>query len=85
MDEFWDDLLSSWWGKLLMAVVLFLITWAVIAFFNKYETTGEGGRVPWYVALVYFIGGKWVAAAPFALFGLLLSYAGIQQFRHGDE
>lgn len=85
MDEFWDNLLSSWWGKLLMAIVIFLITWGVYAFFNRLETTGEGGRVPWYVAMLYYVGGKWVILVPLTIIGLLLGWAGIQQLRSGEE
>ena len=85
MEDIWDALLSNWWGKLLLAVVCFVVAWGAYSFFDDYETTGQGGRVPWWVALVYAIGGKWAAAAPFTLIGLLLGYGGLRQLRTGAE
>ena len=85
MDDFWDDLLGSWWGKMLMSLVLFLIAWAIFSHFSRMEAEGGSSRIVWYVALAYYIGGKWTVAGTFALMGLLLGYAGFRQLRDGHE
>jgi len=80
-----DMMLRLWWGKLIVAVICGAITVVVFIFFHRYETTGEGGRIPIYIAIFYYIGGKWTASAPFALATLGLLLSGIKQLRTGEE
>jgi hypothetical protein len=93
MDGFWDDLLRSWWGKIVIAALCRAIACAIVVFFRRYEAAHDPmvgpwlvwADAPWYVVAVYYIGGKWVAAAPFGAIGLLLGVAGIRQFRRGED
>lgn len=86
MDEFWDNLLGTWWGKILISLLLLFIAWGVFTYFNKLEAgESEGRLVPWYVAIAYYIGGKWTVGGIFAVLGLLLGFAGIHHLRTGEE
>jgi hypothetical protein len=83
MDDFWDDFLGLWWGKLAMGILL--IGLAALMFYTFSSPEEPGGRVRWYVALAYYIGGKWTVAALFGIPGLLLTWGGINQLRTGEE
>lgn len=86
MDEFWDELLGTWWGKVLMSVVLLALACLLFVAFTRVESGEEaGGRVPWYVAIGYYIGGKWVVSGFFALCGVILGVTGIRQAFSGEE
>jgi hypothetical protein len=48
MDEFWDEVLNAWWGKILMAIVLLGLAWLLFDAFASVERGEEvAGRVPW--------------------------------------
>jgi len=86
MDEFWDNLLGTWWGKILMSLLLLFIAWGIFSYFTKLEAgEAEGRLVPWYVAAAYYIGGKWTVSGIFGVLGLLLGIGGIHQLRTGEE
>jgi len=80
MDEFWDDLLESWWGKLLSGILMVGIASLMFYVFSQ-PASEPGARVRWYVALAYYIGGKWTVVALFSIPGLLLIWSGIHQLR----
>lgn len=86
MDDFWDELLGTWWGKILMAIAMLGAAWAAYAALSGMENGAEGNvRVPWYVALAYYVGGKWVVAGFLAFIGTVLAITGIRQALAGEE
>ena len=86
MDDFWDEFLGSWWGKLMISALLLFIAWGIFTWFTKFEAGEDPGqRIPWIVVLAYYIGGKWTVSGFFGVIGLLLGFAGISQLRTGKE
>ena len=47
------------------------------------ESNG-GGRVPWWIALLYYIGGKWTASGVFVACSLFFFGAAFRSYRNGD-
>ena len=87
MDDLWDDLLSSWWGKIAMGAILCVLAWATFAWFTNLETGNAEGRrrIVWWVALLYYIGGKWTAAGVLGVLGLIFGVSGIRQVATGAK
>lgn len=80
-----DGIASVWWGKLFLAIVMFGVAVLTFMTFRSIESgETESVRMPWYIVVGYYIGGKWVVAGLFTLFGILLTFAGIQQLRTGE-
>jgi hypothetical protein len=71
-------------GILAVAGVLFVALWAM-------EEHGGSVRVPWYLAALYAIGGKWTVGVLLGGLGLLVVGAGIWEWlsptpkKQGDE
>ena len=86
MDEFWDEFLGTWWGKVIMSLVLLALAWGLFVAFTKAESGEEvGGRVRWYIAIAYYVGGKWVVSGFFAICGVILGITGIRQAINKEE
>ncbi len=60
-------------GILGFAALLFFILMGV-------ENTGDSLRVPWWLAVVYWIGGKWTVGIGLGAFGLLVVGCGIWEW-----
>jgi hypothetical protein len=71
------DVVSKWYGKLLVAVALFGMAVAIYQWLSMWER--DGGRVNWFIAVLYYIGGKFTACALPVLGGIVLTFLGIRQ------
>ncbi len=49
------------------------------------EGSSQGGRVHWLIALLYYIGGKWMAAGLFWLAGLVFLVLGVRTHLRDQE
>ena len=49
------------------------------------EGSERGGRVHWLIALLYYIGGKWTAAALFWVVGLVFLVLGVRTHFRDQE
>ena len=84
-DEITDVMLRRWWGRAIFSAIFCGIAWLFYSVFSGIEAGGPGVRVRWYIAVVYYIGGKWVLVVPFAIVGFLFAYLAVHQLITGKE
>ena len=84
-DEIVEAMMRRWWGRAIFSLIFFGIAWLFYSALSGVEAGGHGVRVPWYIAVVYYIGGKWVLIIPFAIVGLLFAFLAIHQVATGEE
>ncbi|HEX8834905.1 MAG TPA: hypothetical protein VF719_11925 [Abditibacteriaceae bacterium] len=75
-----DDDDTEWW--IVVGAGILLLALAAFSFwrFSVMETTGGFMRMRWYTALLYNMGGKWLAAGLFSLLGIGSIIVGIMQY-----
>jgi MFS-type transporter involved in bile tolerance (Atg22 family) len=69
-----SPLAAIFWGVVILAV-------AGVAFYGLWSLEAQGGsaRVPWWVALLYYVGGKWTVGIGLGLLGLLVIGMGVAE------
>jgi hypothetical protein len=60
-------------GILAIAAVLFFALWSM-------EEQGGSMQMPWWLAAIYWIGGKWTVGIGMGAFGLLVLGAGVREW-----
>lgn len=69
---------DPWWKQIGFAMLSFAFAGFFYWFLTGVEHSGRSYRAAWWFALLYNYGGKWVIIVPFALFGVVLLYTGIE-------
>jgi hypothetical protein len=77
-DSWFESLLESWWGQIIAGLIFFAFAWFFHAAFTNLETQGGQIRLPWYLWIFYWCGGKWAAVAFFVIPGLLFVIIGVK-------
>lgn len=78
--DWFDKLFGRWWGKCLFGLVLILVGALLFSEFTKLDSgEKESMRVNWVVAILYKIGGRWLASGVLWLGGLACLAFGIKQ------
>jgi hypothetical protein len=80
MSDLWDKIMEYWWGKLLFACLFYGLVWGFYAYVSHLEATGQSGRAPWYIAIIYNLTGKWFTVILIAIPGMMLTYVAIAEF-----
>lgn len=68
---------DSWYVQIGSGLFCIACSIGLFMLFNNMEQTGGRMRVPWYIAITYYIGGKWVVCGVLFLGGVLASALGI--------
>jgi hypothetical protein len=84
-DEIIQALLSKWWGRALVCLFFVGLTWLFYHVLSDVEEGTGNARVPWYIALTYYIGGKWALVGPLAVVSGLFGLMSIHQLITGRE
>lgn len=75
----------TWWKTLLWGLGVLAFGAFLFWYLSHLEDTGGAGRVPWYVAILYYVGGKWTVAAGAGLISLVFFYLTFKQLRGSRE
>ncbi len=81
-----DKAISAWWGKVILALLIFAGTYAAYSDFTKLEN-GDVNLIvgsKWFIGL-YNLFGKWPTVAVFGLLGAAFLGWGLKQLSTGNE
>jgi hypothetical protein len=73
------------WQAILYGFFMLVVGVGLFLLLSGMESSGQGGRAHWLVALLYYIGGKWTVAGLFGLAALVLFVVAYRAYMQGEE
>src|SRR5262245_18737370 len=76
-ERVWGVLLSLWWGRFVVALIMFVVAWILYSYLTSVEEVTGQGRLPWYLSIVYNLVGKRGTFLLFVIPGVVFTLMGI--------